>query len=130
MASRVIQVDNARAMPICDVRTSICLTVVLVYYKDQWRSQYGATAPPDCQGPLRKFVQIPESDYIFVVVKVGGRLTGSLRLLRTDTDPLCLCFLLFKLTFVRLSLLNVYDFNVLDVIRIMPLAYSIIQPFA
>jgi len=130
MASRVIQVDNARAMPICDVRTSICLTVVLVYYKDQWRSQYGATAPPDCQGPLLEIRANPGIRLYFYSGEGGGRLTGSLWLLRTDTDPLCLCFLLFKLTFVRLSLLNVYDFNVLDVIRGMPLAYSIIQPFA
>ena len=34
MASRVIQVDTESATPISNVRTSICLTVVLVYYKD------------------------------------------------------------------------------------------------
>ena len=79
MASRVIQVDNARAMPICDVRTSICLTVVLVYYKDQWRSQYGAngaTAPPDCQGPLLEIRANPGIRLYFYSGEGGWQANG------------------------------------------------------
>jgi len=34
LAVTEMQVDTAHAMPISDLWTSICLTVVLVYYKD------------------------------------------------------------------------------------------------
>jgi len=38
-----MEVDTAHTTPISDVRTSICLTVVLVYYKDCWRISKKAT---------------------------------------------------------------------------------------
>jgi len=64
--------------------------------------------PQTAKDHFWKFVQIPKSDYIFVGLKGGGRLAVSLWLLRTDTDPLrnLSMLLLFKLAFVRLSLLK------------------------
>jgi len=43
LAVTEMQVDTAHAMPISDLWTSICLTVVLVYYKDCWRISKKAT---------------------------------------------------------------------------------------